>query len=122
VLERTWQLVTASRLLVQGRDAGGSRRAIDVRGKLSCGRDVEIDIGCIFAGRGDTGKQRASGCLQCDQECQHRRGHRNRTIQFTSIAAKWELTATSVHMPRLRPGTKLHDGVHIGNFVEVKKQ
>ena len=48
-LERTWQLVEAEHLLEQGVTLADPGR-IDVRGKLSCGRDVEIDVGCIFEG------------------------------------------------------------------------
>src|SRR5512141_3252458 len=48
-LERTWQQVLAGQLLAQGVTLADPAR-IDVRGKLTCGRDVEIDVGCIFEG------------------------------------------------------------------------
>jgi bifunctional UDP-N-acetylglucosamine pyrophosphorylase/glucosamine-1-phosphate N-acetyltransferase len=118
VLERTWQLVEAGRLLVQGVTLVDASR-IDVRGKLSCGRDVEIDIGCIFAGEVSLGDNVRVGpyCVI-----------RNSSVAAgTDIAPYSHIDSSEVgancHIgpyARLRPGTKLHEGVHIGNFVEVK--
>ncbi len=48
-LERTWQCEQARHLLEQGVTLADPAR-LDVRGKLVCGRDVEIDVGCIFEG------------------------------------------------------------------------
>jgi len=118
VLERTWQLVAASRLLVQGVTIADPAR-IDVRGKLSCGRDVEIDVGCIFAGEVSLGDNVRVGAYSVI---------RNASIgEGTEIAAYSHIDSSEVgahcHIgpyARLRPGTRLHDGVHIGNFVEVK--
>ena len=118
VLERTWQLVEASRLLVQGVTLADASR-IDVRGKLNCGRDVEIDVGCIFEGEVSLGDNVRVGAYS--------------VIKNSSIAAGTDIAPYShidrsevgadCHIgpyARLRPGTRLHDGVHIGNFVEVK--
>jgi bifunctional UDP-N-acetylglucosamine pyrophosphorylase/glucosamine-1-phosphate N-acetyltransferase len=49
-LERVWQKEVAARLLVKGVTLIDPAR-IDVRGELVCGRDVEIDVGCIFEGK-----------------------------------------------------------------------
>jgi bifunctional UDP-N-acetylglucosamine pyrophosphorylase / glucosamine-1-phosphate N-acetyltransferase len=118
VLERTWQLVEASRLLVQGVTLADAAR-IDVRGKLNCGRDVEIDVGCIFEGEVTLGNNVRVGAYS--------------VIINSSIAAGTDIAPYShiddsevganCHIgpyARLRPGTRLHDGVHIGNFVEIK--
>ncbi len=118
VLERTWQLVEASRLLVHGVTLADASR-IDVRGKLSCGRDVKIDVGCIFEGEVRLGDNVRVGAYS--------------VIRNSSIALGTEVApyshidgsevGTDCHIgpyARLRPGTKLHDGVHIGNFVEIK--
>jgi bifunctional UDP-N-acetylglucosamine pyrophosphorylase/glucosamine-1-phosphate N-acetyltransferase len=118
VLERTWQLVEASRLLVQGVTLADASR-VDVRGKLSCGRDVEIDVGCIFEGEVSLGDNVRVGAY-----C---------VIRNSNIAAGTEIApyshidsselGTDCHIgpyARLRPGTKLQNEVHIGNFVEVK--
>ncbi|MGC2047105.1 MAG: bifunctional UDP-N-acetylglucosamine diphosphorylase/glucosamine-1-phosphate N-acetyltransferase GlmU [Gallionella sp.] len=118
VLERTWQLVTASRLLVQGVTMSDPAR-IDVRGKLNCGRDVEIDIGCVFEGEVTLGDNVRVGAYSVI---------RNASIgEGTEIAPYSHIDSSEVgahcHIgpyARLRPGTRLHDGVHIGNFVEVK--
>ena len=117
-LERTWQLVEASRLLVQGVTLADHSR-IDVRGKLNCGHDVEIDIGCIFEGDVTLGDNVRVGAYSI--------------IRDSSIAAGTEIKPYShidsskvgadCHIgpyARLRPGTKLQNEVHIGNFVEIK--
>jgi len=118
VLERIWQLVEASRLLVQGVTLADASR-IDVRGKLSCGRDVEIDVGCIFEGDVNLGNNVRVGAYSVI---------RNSSIAAgTNIAPYSHIDSSEVgancHIgpyARLRPGTRLHDEVHIGNFVEIK--
>jgi len=118
VLERTWQLVEAGRLLVKGVTLADPAR-IDVRGNLSCGSDVEIDVGCIFEGEVSLGNNVRVGAYS--------------VIKNSSIAADTDIAPYS-HIDssevgancrigpyaRLRPGTKLRDDVHIGNFVEIK--
>ena len=117
-LERIWQQVEASRLLAQGVTLADPAR-LDVRGKLRCGRDVEIDVGCIFEGEvslGDNVRVDAYSII------------RNSTIAADTRIAPYSLVDSSEvgancrigPYARLRPGTRLHDGVHIGNFVEVK--
>jgi len=118
VLERTWQLVEASRLLVQGVTLADAAR-IDVRGKLICGSDVEIDVGCIFEGEVKLGNGVRVGAFSVI---------RNSSIDTgTNIAPYSHIDSSEVgtncHIgpyARLRYGTKLHDEVHIGNFVEIK--
>jgi bifunctional UDP-N-acetylglucosamine pyrophosphorylase/glucosamine-1-phosphate N-acetyltransferase len=118
VLERTWQLVEASRLLVHGVTLADAAR-IDVRGKLSCGRDVEIDVGCIFEGEVNLGDNVRVGAYSVIRNSGIAAG--------TDIAPYSHIDSSEVgancHIgpyARLRPGTKLSDEVHIGNFVEVK--
>src|SRR5450759_1226700 len=118
VLERAWQLVEAGRLLVQGVTLADPAR-IDVRGKLSCGRDVEIDVGCIFEGNVTLGNNVRVSAYS--------------VIKNSSIAAGTDIAPYShidssevganCHIgpyARLRHGTRPQDGVNIGNFVEVK--
>ena len=118
VLERTWQLVEASRLLVQGVTLIDAAR-IEVRGILSCGRDVEIDIGCIFEGAVRLGDNVRVGAYSVIRDSSIATG--------TEIAPYSYIDSSEVgadcHIgpyARLRPGTRLHEGVHIGNFVEIK--
>ena len=118
VLERTWQLVEAQRLLAHGVTLADPAR-IDVRGTLTCGRDVEIDVGCIFEGAVSLGDNVRVGAYTIV---------RNASIaQGTQIAAYSHIDSSAVgancHIgpyARLRPGSQLHDDAHVGNFVEIK--
>ncbi|OGT13679.1 MAG: UDP-N-acetylglucosamine diphosphorylase/glucosamine-1-phosphate N-acetyltransferase [Gallionellales bacterium RIFOXYB12_FULL_54_9] len=118
VLERTWQQVQATALLAQGVTLADPAR-IDVRGNLQCAPDVEIDVGCIFEGNVKLGSN-----VQIGAYC---------VIKNASIAEGTQIAAFShidsselgenCHIgpyARLRPGTKLHNEVHVGNFVEIK--
>jgi bifunctional UDP-N-acetylglucosamine pyrophosphorylase / glucosamine-1-phosphate N-acetyltransferase len=118
VLERTWQLVEASRLLTQGVTLIDPAR-IEVRGKLNCGRDVEIDVGCVFEGEVNLGDNVQVGAYCVIKGASIGNG--------TNIAPYSHIDGSEVGADcrigpyaRLRPGTRLHDGVHIGNFVEIK--
>ncbi len=117
-LERTHQRNVALALLEQGVTLADPAR-IDVRGTLTCGRDVSIDVGCIFEGE----VVLADG-VRVDAYC---------VIRDTRIGAQAHIRPYShfeqaVVGPdciigpyaRLRPGTVLAEDVHIGNFVEVK--
>lgn len=118
VLERTWQLVEAQRLLTQGVTLADPAR-IDVRGTLRCGRDVEIDVGCIFEGKVELADNVRVGAYTII---------RNASVaQGTHIAAYSHIDSSTVgancHIgpyARLRPGSQLHDDAHVGNFVEIK--
>ncbi len=118
VLERTWQQVAAARLLAQGVTIADPAR-LDVRGQLDCGRDVEIDVGCIFEGEVHLGHN-----VQIGAYCIIK----NATIADGTHISPYSHIDSSIvgadcHIgpyARLRPGTKLHDDVHVGNFVEIK--
>jgi bifunctional UDP-N-acetylglucosamine pyrophosphorylase/glucosamine-1-phosphate N-acetyltransferase len=121
-LERAWQLRHAAQLMEQGvRLADPSR--LDVRGRLSCGPDVEIDVGCVFEGEVSLGEGVRVGahCVIA-----HARIEAGAVIHpFTHIegeAAGVSVGAGALIGPfaRLRPGARLGAEVHIGNFVEVK--
>jgi bifunctional UDP-N-acetylglucosamine pyrophosphorylase/glucosamine-1-phosphate N-acetyltransferase len=117
-LERVWQKEVAARLLVKGVTLIDPAR-IDVRGELVCGRDVEIDVGCIFEGKVTLGDRVKVGAYSII---------RNAAIaQDTQIAPYSHIDSSEVgadcHIgpyARLRPGSKLHDHAHVGNFVEIK--
>jgi bifunctional UDP-N-acetylglucosamine pyrophosphorylase/glucosamine-1-phosphate N-acetyltransferase len=91
----------------------------DVRGTLTCGQDVEIDVGCIFEGdvRLGDGVRVAAHCVIRDAEIAA-----GAVIHpFTHIeGAKVGAGALIGPFARLRPGAELAEEVHIGNFVEVK--
>jgi len=117
-LERAWQREQARRQLEAGVTLADSER-FDVRGSLICGRDVFIDVGCVFEGLVELGDGVHVGPYSV---------LRNMTIAAgTRIEAYSHLDDARVGRDarigpyaRLRPGTTLADGVHVGNFVEVK--
>ncbi len=117
-LERVLQQNVAAKLMAQGVTLADPAR-IDVRGTLACGRDVEIDVGCVFEGNVNLGERVRVGAYSII---------RNATIaQGTQIAPYSHIDDSEVgancHIgpyARLRPGTKLHDDAHVGNFVEIK--
>ena len=118
VLERVCQGREARRLLDAGVTLADPAR-IDVRGALECGRDVSIDVNCVFEGRVSLGD--------------HVRVGPNCVLKNVSVGAGTEVLAFS-HLDdaelgercrvgpfaRLRPGARLAEDVHVGNFVEVK--
>jgi bifunctional UDP-N-acetylglucosamine pyrophosphorylase/glucosamine-1-phosphate N-acetyltransferase len=117
-LERIWQQLEASRLLDKGVTLADPSR-IDVRGELRCGRDVEIDVGCIFEGNVNLGHNVSVGAYSVIRHSSIADGT---TILPYSLIDASEVGANCHIGPyaRLRPGTRLADDVHIGNFVEVK--
>jgi bifunctional UDP-N-acetylglucosamine pyrophosphorylase/glucosamine-1-phosphate N-acetyltransferase len=117
-LERTWQQVEAQKLLAGGVTLADPAR-IDVRGKLACGRDVEIDVGCIFEGvvnLGDNVRVGAYSIIKNSSVGQGTQILAYSHIDDSEVGANCHLGPYA----RLRPGTKLHDDAHVGNFVEIK--
>lgn len=100
-LERIHQRNIAESLMEAGVTLADPDR-IDVRGELICGRDVFIDVNCVFEGRVEL-----KDGVRINAHC---------VIQDAVVGPG------SVIGPfaRLRPGTVLAEDVHIGNFVEVK--
>ena len=117
-LERIHQYRNALLLMEQGVTLLDPDR-LDVRGELDCGRDVSIDVNCVFEGRVVLGDGVAVGA-----HCVLRNaviGAGTRIAPFSHIEEA-EAGRDCVIGPyaRLRPGTQLGEDVHIGNFVEVK--
>jgi bifunctional UDP-N-acetylglucosamine pyrophosphorylase / glucosamine-1-phosphate N-acetyltransferase len=117
-LERLYQASVARRLLEAGVAIADPAR-IDVRGELTCGRDVSIDVNCVFEGRVHLGDGASVGpnCVLHDVQV----GPRTQIKAFTH-AEEATIGADARIGPyaRIRPGTTLADEVHVGNFVEVK--
>lgn len=117
-LERLYQRNLANQLMEQGVTIMDPQR-IDIRGTLDCGRDVQIDIGCIFEGQVTV----ADG-VQIGAYCVIRNAHiaAGTVIKPYCHIDDSKIGAGSQIGPyaRLRPGTLLAEDVHIGNFVEVK--
>jgi len=92
---------------------------LDVRGEVSCGRDVELDINVILVGKvklGDRVKV-GPGCVLGDCEIGSDTEIRANSVIEGAVAGSRCVIGP---FARLRPGTRLADGVHVGNFVEIK--
>ena len=117
-VERIYQQSEAARLMKAGVTLRDPQR-IDIRGELQTGRDVEIDIGCVFEGKVTLGNSVRIGpyCVIKDAAI----------ADGTDIAAYTHIESAKVGADsrigpyaRLRPGTELVGEAHIGNFVELK--
>ena len=117
-LEREFQNFQAKQLMQQGVHLIDPTR-FDLRGNLTAGKDVRIDINVIIEGNCELGDgvEIGAGCI----------------LKNTKIAAGTKVQPYSVFdqaivgedaqigpFSRLRPGAILANEVHIGNFVEVK--
>jgi bifunctional UDP-N-acetylglucosamine pyrophosphorylase/glucosamine-1-phosphate N-acetyltransferase len=117
-LERIWQEQQALRLMDAGVTLADPRR-IDVRGSLSCGADVRIDVNCVFEGEVRIADRVEIGanCVIRDAEI----GAGSRVEPFTHIdSARIGANCRVGPYARLRPGARLGEDVHVGNFVEIK--
>jgi len=117
-IERLLQMDRAQALLDAGVTLTDPAR-VDVRGELACGRDVWIDVNCIFEGKvalGD-GVKIGANCILRDVTVGE-----GTEIRPFSLLEEASVGANARIGPyaRIRPGTQLADEVHIGNFVEVK--
>ena len=117
-LERRHQRNLADRLTDSGVMLADHDR-IDIRGTLECGRDVSIDVGCVFEGTVRLGKGVKIGPNCVLKDCTLADGTQ---VQAMSVIDSAEVGAQGRIGPfaRLRPGTKLGEDSHIGNFVELK--
>ncbi|MEY2116993.1 bifunctional UDP-N-acetylglucosamine diphosphorylase/glucosamine-1-phosphate N-acetyltransferase GlmU [Rhodanobacter sp. FW106-PBR-R2A-1-13] len=93
---------------------------IDVRGTVEAGHDVELDVDVILEGRVSLGDEVRVGAFTRLKDVQLAAG--------TVVLTHCDLDDVVTHGPctigpfaRLRPGTELDAGVHVGNFVETKK-
>jgi bifunctional UDP-N-acetylglucosamine pyrophosphorylase/glucosamine-1-phosphate N-acetyltransferase len=117
-LERIYQGQQAARLMEAGVTLADPAR-IDVRGSLVCDADVRIDVNCVFEGevRLADGVEIGANCVLKDAVV----GPGTRIEPFTSVdGAKIGANCRIGPYARFRPGTRLAEEVHIGNFVEVK--
>ncbi|HET6395318.1 MAG TPA: bifunctional UDP-N-acetylglucosamine diphosphorylase/glucosamine-1-phosphate N-acetyltransferase GlmU [Pseudoxanthomonas sp.] len=118
-LERAYQLRRARELCLQGARLLDPAR-VDVRGSVRVGRDVEIDVDVVLEGEVELGDGVRVGPFT-----------RLRDVRLgpgTEVRAHCDLEGVVTEgaalvgpFARLRPGTVLADGVHVGNFVETKK-
>ncbi len=118
-LEAAWRRRAAHALLREGVRMADPLR-VDVRGTVEAGRDVELDIDVILEGRVVLGENVSIGPFTRLKDVQLASG--------TVLLPHCDLDGVVTHGPctigpfaRLRPGTELDAGVHVGNFVETKK-
>jgi len=118
-LERAYQLQKAEQLLLSGVMLRDPAR-FDLRGELTCGQDVEIDINVIIKGKVSLGNGVVIGanCILIDCDIAD-----NAVISANSIieASRVGESATIGPFARIRPDSVLEKEVHVGNFVEIKK-
>ena len=117
-LERRHQLNQANALLEQGVTLMDPAR-IDIRGTLVCGRDVTIDVGCVFEGKVELADGVHVGAHSVIVNATIAAGAQIKPfchIEGATVGAQ----STIGPYARLRPGAELAEDVHIGNFVEVK--
>ncbi|HWQ37010.1 MAG TPA: bifunctional UDP-N-acetylglucosamine diphosphorylase/glucosamine-1-phosphate N-acetyltransferase GlmU [Burkholderiales bacterium] len=117
-LERIHQWESAQALMKQGVTLADPAR-IDVRGELSCGRDVTIDVGCVFEGSVVLGDR-----VRIGANCVVRDAHVGPGTQLLPFCHLEGVTIGADcrigPYTRVRPGTRFGDEVRVGNFVEVK--
>jgi bifunctional UDP-N-acetylglucosamine pyrophosphorylase/glucosamine-1-phosphate N-acetyltransferase len=118
-LERAYQSIQAEAFMAEGVTIMDPAR-FDVRGELTCGEDVTIDINVIIEGKVSIG----AGC----------KIGANVILKNVSLAANTEILPNCIleqstlgencligPFARLRPGTELANNVKVGNYVETKK-
>lgn len=117
-LERIYQMAQADKLLQQGVTLCDPAR-LDIRGQLRCGRDVTIDVNCLFEGRVSL----ADG-VSIGAHCVIKDSHIGKDVKISPFS---HIDGANIGdgsrigpYARLRPGSNLAEHAHIGNFVEIK--
>ncbi len=121
-LERAYQQRRAVALMEQGVRLADPAR-FDVRGTLTCGQDVEIDVNCLFEGAVTLGNGVRVGANCVIANCTIAANaviHPFTHIDGEKLGVGVGEGALVGPFARLRPGAQLGAEVHIGNFVEVK--
>jgi bifunctional UDP-N-acetylglucosamine pyrophosphorylase/glucosamine-1-phosphate N-acetyltransferase len=118
-LEGALRAERATQLMLQGATLADPAR-IDIRGSVSVGRDVFVDVNVVMVGEVKLGDRVSIGpncylrdcSIDADTEV-----HPNCVIDRAAIGPRNSIGPFA----RIRPDSVLHEDVHIGNFVEVKK-
>lgn len=117
-LERIHQRELVDAIMTEGVTVADPDR-VDIRGKLSIGRDCFIDINTVFEGDVVIGNNVSIGAGCIVTNCSIESGV---TIKPYSVLENASIGENAVVGPfaRLRPGSDLKENSHVGNFVEVK--
>ncbi|MGI2261351.1 bifunctional UDP-N-acetylglucosamine diphosphorylase/glucosamine-1-phosphate N-acetyltransferase GlmU [Shewanella sp. GXUN23E] len=118
-LERAYQAREAEKLMLNGANLRDPAR-IDIRGEVTVGMDVMIDVNVIFEGKVVLGNNVTIGAGAILKDCTIAD---NAEIKPYTIVESATLAqdASAGPFARLRPGAELKKDAHIGNFVEMKK-
>lgn len=119
LLEREYQFDLCASLMSEGVTMMDPQR-VDIRGELSCGRDVVIDCNVVFEGQVSLGDRVRIGANCIIRQASIGDGAvilPGTQIEEADIGEETTLGP----MARIRPGTVLKKGVKVGNFVEIKK-
>jgi bifunctional UDP-N-acetylglucosamine pyrophosphorylase / glucosamine-1-phosphate N-acetyltransferase len=118
-LEAALRAEKAKRLMLDGVTLADPLR-VDVRGEVVAGRDVFIDVNVVMVGKVVLGDRVRIGPNCYLRDCridEDTELHPNCVIDRSTIGPRNSIGPFA----RLRPESVLHEDVHIGNFVEVKK-
>jgi bifunctional UDP-N-acetylglucosamine pyrophosphorylase/glucosamine-1-phosphate N-acetyltransferase len=121
-LERAFQLRQAQALMEQGVRIADPAR-FDVRGRLECAQDVEIDVNCLFEGSVSLGEGVRIGANCVIANATISAGaviHPFTHMDGEKLGVRVGEGALVGPFARLRPGADLGAEVHVGNFVEIK--
>ena len=118
-LERSWQAKLVEDLQVQGVQFADPSR-VDIRGEVSVGQDVFVDINVVFKGKVSLGSNVTieAGCIIKDTQIGDN-VHIKPYCVFDEAQVGEE--ATIGPFAHLRPQSVLAKKTHLGNFVEIKK-
>ena len=117
-LERYYQKTQAEKLLLAGVTIVDPQR-FDVRGTVSHGKDVYIDVNVVLEGEVKLGDRVKIGVGSVLKNCEIGDDVEIKpysVIEDTVIGKQSKIGPFS----RLRPGTQLAEDTHVGNFVEIK--
>ena len=117
-LERRYCMKKSEQLMIEGVQLADPDR-IDIRGRVSAGSDIFIDINVILEGDIELGDnvQIGPGCIL--KNCTLAAG--TRVHAYSVLEGMRSLGACDIGpFARLRPGTELDAGSKVGNFVEIK--
>jgi len=118
-LERAWQLREVRALCAQGARVIDPSR-LDIRGTVTVGRDVQIDVNVILEGTVELGDGVSIGPFTRLKDVKLAAGTVVKPhCDLDGVVS--EGAADIGPFARLRPGTVLAEGSHVGNFVETKK-
>jgi bifunctional UDP-N-acetylglucosamine pyrophosphorylase / glucosamine-1-phosphate N-acetyltransferase len=117
-IERAFQLQQAQELMLKGVSLLDPHR-FDLRGELTVGEDISIDVNVVIEGSVSIASNVRIGPNCLLKDCTIAAGAK---IEANSIVEKAVVGENCTVGPfaRLRPGAVMHEGAKVGNFVEMK--